>query len=56
MADMLDRFMIGLAIGGELTSDEPYLHQPGHGLLDRGVQGAVPRVSFSVGYTEVIDA
>ena len=41
MADRLDRFMIGPAIAGELTSDEPHLHQPGHGLPDRGVQGAV---------------
>lgn len=41
MADMLDRFMIGPAIAGELTLDEPHLHQPGHGLLDRDVQGAV---------------
>ena len=56
MADRLDRFMIGPAIAGELTLGEPHLHQPGHGLLDRGVRGGVPRGSFSVGYTEVIDA
>lgn len=47
MADMLDRFMIGLASAGELTLDEPYLHQPGHGLIDRGVQGGVCLASAS---------
>ena len=57
MADRLDRFMIGAAIAGELTFAEPYLHQPGDGLLDRSVWvGGVPRGTFSVGYTEVIDA
>lgn len=56
MADRLDRFMIGPAIAGELTFGEPYLHQPGNGLLHRSVQGHVPRGTFSVRYTEVIDA
>jgi hypothetical protein len=57
MADRLDCFMIGPAMAGELTFGEPYLHQPGHGLLDRSVWvGGVPRGTLSVGYTEVIDA
>ena len=57
MADRLDRFMIGPAVAGELTFGEPYLHQPGHGLLDRSVWvGGVPRGTLSVGYTEVIGA
>ena len=39
MADSLDRFMIGPAMAGELTFAEPYIHQPGDGVLDRSVQG-----------------
>ena len=56
MTDRLDRFMIGPAMAGGSTFGEPYLHQPGNGLLHRGVQGGVPRGTFSVRYTEVIDA